>query len=86
MAGLTAALAWPDLNISDYGEKVIVNMTKDEVKAKPEYKYSKAEWRDHVFSDKGPWSAGDPNRAARRRSSWSTATTALTCPTTLAGF
>ena len=32
-------IAWSDLRITDNGEKVTVNMTKDELKAKPEYKY-----------------------------------------------
>ena len=50
-------LAWSDLRVSDNGEKVVLNMTKDELKAKPEYKYS----------EKGPWTAGDPNRIARDR-------------------
>jgi len=60
-------LAWSDLKISDNGEKVVLNITKDELKAKPEYKYSNAGWRGQVFSDEGPWTAGDPNRIARDR-------------------
>ena len=60
-------LAWSDLKISDNGEKVVLNITKDELKAKPEYKYSNAGWRGQVFSDNGPWTAGDPNRVARDR-------------------
>jgi sporulation protein YlmC with PRC-barrel domain len=39
-------------------------MTKDELKAKPEYKYGDTSWRGQVFSDKGPWPAADPNRSA----------------------
>jgi sporulation protein YlmC with PRC-barrel domain len=49
-------LAWSDLRVSDNGEKVVLNLTKDELKAKPEYK-----------GEKGPWTAGDPNRIARER-------------------
>ena len=60
-------LAWSDLKISDNGEKVVLNITKDELKAKPEYKYSNAGWRGQVFSDEGPWTAGDPNRIVRDR-------------------
>lgn len=60
-------LAWSDLRASDNSEKVVLNITKDELKAKPEYKYSNAGWRGQVFSDKGPWTAGDPNRIARDR-------------------
>jgi sporulation protein YlmC with PRC-barrel domain len=60
-------LAWSDLKVSNNGEKVVLDITKDELKAKPEYKYSNAAWRGQVFSDKGPWTAGDPNRMARDR-------------------
>ncbi len=60
-------LAWSDLRVSDNSEKVVLNITKDELKAKPEYKYSNAGWRGQVFSEKGPWTAGDPNRRARER-------------------
>jgi hypothetical protein len=45
----------------------VLDLTKDELKAKPEYKYSNAGWRGQVFSDKSPWTAGDPNRMARDR-------------------
>ena len=48
-------LAWSDLRVSDNGEKLVLNMTRDELKARPEYKYN----------EKGPWTAGDPNRTAR---------------------
>jgi sporulation protein YlmC with PRC-barrel domain len=60
-------LVWSDLKISDNSEKVVLDITKDELKAKPEYKYSNAGWRGQVFSDNGPWTAGDPNRVARDR-------------------
>jgi len=60
-------LAWSDLRVSDNGEKVVLNIPKDELKAKPDYTYSNAGWRGQVFSDKGPWTAGDPNRMARDR-------------------
>jgi len=60
-------LAWSDLRVSDNGEKVVLDITKDELKAKPEYKYSNAAWRGQVFSDKGPWTAADPKRIARDR-------------------
>jgi sporulation protein YlmC with PRC-barrel domain len=60
-------LAWSDLRVSDNGETVVLNIPKDELKAKPEYKYGNAGWRGQVFSDKGPWTAGDPNRVARDR-------------------
>ena len=60
-------LPWSDLRVSDNSEKIVLNITKDELKAKPEYKYSNAAWRGQVFSDEGPWTAGDPNRMARDR-------------------
>jgi sporulation protein YlmC with PRC-barrel domain len=50
-------IAWSDLKITDNGEKVTVNMTKDELKAKPEYKYRDPSWRGQVFTDTGPWTA-----------------------------
>jgi len=57
-------IAWSDLKISDNGEKVMVNMTKDELKAKPEYKYANESYRGQVFTDSGPWTAR-PNDTAR---------------------
>ena len=59
-------IAWSDLKITDNGEKVMVNMTKDELKAKPEYRYKNEAWRGQVFSDTGPWAArpGDAARTA----------------------
>jgi sporulation protein YlmC with PRC-barrel domain len=63
-------IAWSDLKISDNGEKVMVNMTKDQLKAKPEYRYSKESWRGQVFTDTGPWTArpSDTARASDRPS------------------
>jgi hypothetical protein len=48
-------LAWKDLQISDGGRKVVVNMTKDQLKAMPEYKYKDMAWRGQVFTDTGPY-------------------------------
>jgi sporulation protein YlmC with PRC-barrel domain len=50
-------IAWSDLKITDNGEKVTVNMTKDKLKAKPEYRYRNESWRGQVFTDAGPWTA-----------------------------
>lgn len=50
-------IAWSDLQITDNGEKVTVNMTKDQLKAKPEYRYRNEAWRGQVFTDNGPWTA-----------------------------
>ena len=59
-------IAWSDLKITDNGEKVTVNMTKDQLKAKPEYKYKNDTWRGQVFTDTGPWTArpGDARPAS----------------------
>jgi sporulation protein YlmC with PRC-barrel domain len=57
-------IAWSDLHVENYGEKVMVNMTRDELKARPEYKYGDTSWRGQVFSDKGPWPVADPDRSA----------------------
>ncbi len=48
-------VAWKDLNIMNNGEKVTVNMTKDQLKSAPEYKYSSSTYRGHVFNDAGIW-------------------------------
>jgi sporulation protein YlmC with PRC-barrel domain len=55
-------LAWKDLKVMDNGEKVVVNMSKDELKAMAPYKYKDESWRGKVFSDRGLWS--DEKRAA----------------------
>ena len=57
-------IAWSDLKITDNGEKVTVNMTKDQLKAKPEYRYKNESWRGQVFTDTGPWTAR-PSDSAR---------------------
>ena len=58
-------VAWKDLRISDNGEKVVINATKDQLKAMDPYTYRDPKLRGQVFGDKGPWpyTAGD-NRAA----------------------
>lgn len=55
-------LAWKDLHIADHGEKVSVDMTKDQLKAMAPYTYKDASWRGHVFSDRGVWT--EEQRAA----------------------
>lgn len=55
-------LGWKELHITDNGEKVTVNMSKDQLKAVPEYKYTDNSWRGRVFNDKGPYT--DDQRAA----------------------
>jgi hypothetical protein len=62
-------LAWKDLIISDNGEKVMVNMSKDELAAMPEYKYGDPSWRGQVFSDAGPWKPDESQRSAEMAAS-----------------
>jgi len=57
-----ARLHWKDLQISDNGEKVVVNMTKDQLKAMAPYKYKDDAMRGQVFNDRGVWK--DDSRAA----------------------
>jgi len=57
-----ARLHWKDLQVSDNGERVVVNMTKDQLKAIAPYKYKDDAMRGKVFSDRGVWS--DERRAA----------------------
>jgi len=52
-----AQLKWSDLQIADNGEKVAVNMSKDQLKAMAPYKYKDDAMRGKVFTDKGVWSA-----------------------------
>ena len=61
-----ARLHWKDLKISDNGEKVVVNMTKDQLKAIAPYKYKDDAERGHVFNDRGVWK-DDSHAAADAR-------------------
>jgi hypothetical protein len=47
------AIAWNDLTISGNGERVVANMSKDQLKALPEYKYSDPSYRGRIFGDRG---------------------------------
>jgi hypothetical protein len=57
-----ARLHWKDLQISDHGEKVVLNMSKDQLKAMAPYKYKDDAERGQVFNDRGVWK--DDSRAA----------------------
>jgi sporulation protein YlmC with PRC-barrel domain len=60
-------LAWKDLQISNNGEKVVVNMTKDQLKAMAPYTYRDAKVRGQVYTDTGiyaPAAARDPKATA----------------------
>jgi len=76
-----ARLHWKDLQVSDNGEKVVVSMTKDQLKAMAPYKYKDDAMRGKVFSDRGVWK-DDQRAAADTRST--TTTTARTTDTTTA--
>ncbi len=66
-------LGWKDLHIADNGKKVTVDMTKDQLKALPEYKYSNTASRGHVFSDNGPVTADQRAASDTRTTSDQTA-------------
>ena len=60
-------VAWKDLRISDNGEKVVINATKDELKAMAPYTYRDTKQRGQVFTDTGvysPAAARDPKATA----------------------
>jgi hypothetical protein len=57
-----ARLHWKDLQISDHGEKVVLNMSKDQLKAMAPYRYKDDAERGQVFNDRGVWK--DDSRAA----------------------
>jgi sporulation protein YlmC with PRC-barrel domain len=62
-------IAWSDLAISQNGEKVTVNMTKDQLKVLPEYRYPDRRWRGQVFSERGPWTP-ERSRDMAARPDW----------------
>lgn len=43
------ALAWKDLQLSDKGGRIMVNMTKAQLESLPEFQYSDAKQRNTVF-------------------------------------
>jgi hypothetical protein len=77
-------LSWSELNISENGEKVTVNMTKDQLKAKPEYKYNDPSWRGQVFNDAGIWKTSDASKVDGKPAS-DRQTAANTAPAPRAG-
>jgi sporulation protein YlmC with PRC-barrel domain len=74
-------LDWRDLQIDANGEVVRVNMTKDQLKAKPAYSYKDQATRGTVFSDRGVYTDKDHadamrnDRAADRRNDTASTTT-----------
>ncbi len=76
-------IAWSDLKIADNGETVMVNMTKDQLKGKPAYKYANESWRGQVFNDSGPYR---DTRADTRAPGDRVASTGNTATTTTGDF
>jgi sporulation protein YlmC with PRC-barrel domain len=66
-----ARLHWKDLKVSDNGERVVLDMSKDQLKAMAPYKYKDDAMRGHVFSDRGVWK--DDKAAADARATTGTA-------------
>lgn len=67
-----ARLHWKDLQIRDHGEKVVLDMSKDQLKAMAPYKYKDNAERGQVFNDRGVWK-DDSRAAADARTTTSTA-------------
>jgi len=57
------AVKWSDLKITDNGDKITAAMTKDSLKALPEYSYKDKTYRGKVFSDAGVYNANGTRRA-----------------------
>lgn len=49
--GRGVAIDWKDVMVSDNGKKIAVNVTKDQLKAMPEYSYARPEQQGTVFTD-----------------------------------
>ncbi len=59
------ALSWNDLQVADGGQSVTTTMTKEELKALPEYQYSDSSQRGKVFSGANA-SGGSPAQGGAR--------------------
>jgi sporulation protein YlmC with PRC-barrel domain len=57
-------LAWSDLKIENGGEKVTVDMTKDQIKAMPPYTYKETTYRGQIYTDSGLWTDKPGDRRA----------------------
>jgi sporulation protein YlmC with PRC-barrel domain len=51
MGDREVAIKWSDLNVTNDGKDVTTNISKDTLKAMPEYKYKNTSWRGTVFRD-----------------------------------
>lgn len=68
-----ARLHWKDLKVSDNGEKVVLDMSKDQLKAMAPYKYKDQAEHGQVFNDRGVWK-DDSHAAADARATTGAAT------------
>lgn len=57
------AVKWSNLKVTDNGDKITAAMTKDSLKALPEYTYKDRTYRGKVFSDAGVYNANGTRRA-----------------------
>ena len=62
-------VARKDLQIADKGEKVTVELSKDQLKVMPTYSYKDAAWRGKVFGERGVWNEERPTRNSDRTES-----------------
>ena len=67
-------VAWKDLRISDNGEKVVINATKDELKGMAPYTYRDPKMRGQVFSETGVYAPG-PGRPSPKAAATATEST-----------
>lgn len=81
-------VAWTDLTVADSGEKVTMAMTREQLKALPEYRYREAGYRGQVFTDTGIYRDATPpapsTATADRPTSAPTVTPPPASPTTTA--
>lgn len=49
------ALNWDTLSVAPDGKKLVTSLTKDQLKAMPEYKYADNSYKGKVFNDTGVW-------------------------------
>ncbi|MCW0233876.1 MAG: PRC-barrel domain-containing protein [Ferrovibrio sp.] len=49
------SVGWNALTVADGGDSVRTTLTKDQLKAMPEYQYSDKSFRGKLFSDSGVW-------------------------------
>lgn len=70
-------VAWKDLRISDKGNKVVINATKEQLKGMAPYTYRDAKLRGQVFSDSGPYTAANDRAAPADRMASTMATESI---------